>query len=70
MLDHWEKDCLEKKEGEITGSEERMQYRAWIRGEPGRHLERDYEKMGRESTPNNSDAHRVHTSEPSTRERL
>lgn len=40
MLDHGEKDCLEKK-GEEPGRGEQMQYGAWIKGEPGRQLGRD-----------------------------
>ena len=36
MLDHGEKDCLERKDGENYGDEERKQYGAWLRGEPGR----------------------------------
>jgi len=55
-----------KKDGEIIGSEERMQYGAWMRGEPGRRLGQNYEKMGGENPPKNSDAHRAHTSEPPT----
>ena len=36
MLDHGEKDCPERKDGENYGDEERKQYSTWLRGEPGR----------------------------------
>ena len=46
MLDHGEKDCLERKDGENYGDEERKQYGAWLRGEPGRSSGRDYGRIG------------------------
>ena len=52
MLDHGEKDCLEKK-GEEPGRGEQMQYRAWMRGEPGRRLGQDYENKRGDSSLEN-----------------
>ena len=46
LLDHGEKDCPERKDGENYGDEERKQYGAWLRGEPGRSSGRDYGRMG------------------------
>ena len=46
MLDHGEKDCPERKDGENYGDEERKQYSAWLRGEPGRSSGRDYGRIG------------------------
>ena len=55
MLDHGEEDCPERKDGENYGDEERKQYSAWLRGEPGRSSGRDYGKMGHGLVPENRD---------------
>ena len=52
MLDHGEKDFLEKK-GEEPGRGEQMQYRAWMRGKPGRRLGQDYENKRGDSSLEN-----------------
>ena len=56
-LDHGEKDCPERKVEENHGDEERKQYGAWLRGEPGRSSGRDYGRMGEETMPDRRDDH-------------
>ena len=69
MLDHGEKDCPERKDGENYGDEERKQYDAWLRGEPGRSSGRDYGRMGNGLVPENRDDLRETGTETQTRAR-
>nr|POF23781.1 uncharacterized protein CFP56_13718 [Quercus suber] len=69
-LDHGEKDCPERKEGENYGDEERKQYGAWLRGEPGRSTGRDYGRMGDENMPEKRDEHKEPAAETPTRVNL
>ena len=70
MLDHGEKDCPERKDGESYGDEERKQYCAWLRGEPGRSSGRDYGRMGGNGlVPENRDDLRETGTETQTRAR-
>lgn len=45
MLDHCEKECLEKEHGEDSSGRGSVQYGLWIRGEPGRHFGREAVRM-------------------------
>lgn len=45
MLDHGEKECPKKEQGEDCGSWGSVQYGLWIRGEPGRHFGREAVRM-------------------------
>ena len=64
MLDHGEKDYLEKK-GKEPSRGEQMQYRAWMKGEPGRCLGQDYENKRGDSSLENRDASKRYSLEPS-----
>ncbi|XP_050278090.1 uncharacterized protein LOC126719598 [Quercus robur] len=66
-LDHGEKDCPERKDEENHGDEERKQYGAWLRGEPGRSLGRDYGRMGEETMLERRDDHQKTGTETQTR---
>lgn len=45
MLDHGEKDCLEKVSLEKNGEKGNVQYGPWLRGEPGRQASKEVDSM-------------------------
>ena len=67
LLDHGEKDCPERKDGENFREEERKQYGAWLRGEPGRSSGREYGRMGNGLASENRDDLRETGTETQTR---
>ena len=51
MLEHGEKDCLEKMSSRNGDGEDCMQYGAWLKGEPGRRVGKDQGKMEEVNRP-------------------
>ncbi|KAK7842493.1 hypothetical protein CFP56_013713 [Quercus suber] len=45
MLDHGEKECLEKKQVKDSGGRGSAQYGPWLKGEPGKRFSREADRM-------------------------
>ena len=70
MLDHREKDCLDKMSTGNGDGEDCMQYGAWLKGEPSRHMGKDQGKMEEVNRPKVSSSQEETAVRKPTREKI
>ena len=70
MLEHGEKDCLEKMSSGNGDGEDCMQYGAWLKGEPARRVGKDQGKMEEVNRPKVSSSREETAARKPTQEKI